>query len=209
VLDACATIVSDASGPARHGYARRGNAGRGLAAPELEANNPECGSLQWFCIQTHPQAERWAIANLRRQGYDAWLPLIAVQRPDRVTPSIRHTVEIPLWTSYAFVRFDAQHDPWQPIKSTYGVRRLLGDATCPRPVSADVLDHARAVMEATSYPTSGLVVGAACSVLLGPLAGISGVVVNLGRDYAHVSLLMLGQLRSVSVPLNCLKPRDT
>jgi transcriptional antiterminator RfaH len=185
MLDACATTVSDAHNPADH-IGCHGN---------------------WAVAQTHPQAERWADQNLRRLGFTTYLPLVAIRRPDRVTPSLTHRVLVPLWPGYVFVQHD-NPDLWRPIREAPGVANVLKCGNRLQYVRQGALEAARAVVEATSYPTHGLVVGAACSVLLGPLEGMSGVVIQLGREYALVSLLMLGQLRSVSVPLDCLKSRD-
>jgi transcriptional antiterminator RfaH len=185
VLDACATNVSDAHNQADH-LGCYGN---------------------WAVAQTHPQAERWADQNLRRLGFTTYLPLVAIRQPDRVTPSLTHRVMVPLWPGYVFVQHD-NPDLWRPIREAPGVANVLRCGNRIQWVRAGALAHARAVIDGTRYPTCDLVVGAACSVVSGPLAGMSGIVLKVSQEYANVSLMMLGQLRSLLVSLDCLKPRE-
>jgi transcriptional antiterminator RfaH len=181
-----------------------------VTAPALDAETPSehhgCGS-RWFCAQTHPQAERWARDNLIRQGYPTFLPLITVRRRDRVTPAIWHTAQAPLWPGYVFLRFDAQRDPWQPINSTYGVRRLLGDATGPRAIPVGALEAVQALVPFAA-PSTHWAPGMHCSLATGPFEGHQAVVIAIGHDMATVAILMLGHLREVALQLDCLRPRD-
>jgi len=72
-----------------------------------------CGS-RWHCVRTHPQAEHWALDELLRQGWRAYLPLHLEQR--RI---------VPLFSRYAFVAFDPLQDAWGAIRHTRGVADLL------------------------------------------------------------------------------------
>jgi transcription antitermination factor NusG len=82
-----------------------------------------CGS-RWCVVQTHPQAERWATANLKDQGYEAYLPLEAVTRPDRVLPTMLLEHIRPLFPRYIFVSI-GQTEQWGPVTHTRGVAHLL------------------------------------------------------------------------------------
>jgi len=90
------------------------------AEPRIRA---PCGS-RWCVIQTHPQAERWARANLIDQGYVVYLPLEALLRPDRVLPTMFLEVVRPLFPRYIFVNLSPT-DPWGPVTHTRGVAHLL------------------------------------------------------------------------------------
>lgn len=82
-----------------------------------------CGS-RWCVVQTHPQAERWAAANLADQGYRAYLPLESIRRPDRVLPTMLLEHIRPLFPRYIFVNLSVR-DPWGPVTHTRGVAHLL------------------------------------------------------------------------------------
>src|SRR5580765_8317328 len=99
---------------------------------------------RWFVVSTYAQAERRAEHALTRQGYEAYLPTLIVQRRDRVIRSMLHRVEAPLFPAYLFLRLDLR-DPWGPVRNTPGVFRLLTNAdNIPEPVSETVIDALRA-----------------------------------------------------------------
>lgn len=77
---------------------------------------------RWCVVQTKPREEELAVANLRRQGFEAFLPLLKE----------RHKTEmrvVPMFPGYVFV---AIAKVWQPIASTRGVKRVI-TVTSDRP----------------------------------------------------------------------------
>jgi transcriptional antiterminator RfaH len=72
-------------------------------------------STRWGVAQTKPREEELAVANLRRQGFEVFLPLLKE----------RHKTEqrvVPMFPGYVFV---AIGELWQPIASTRGVKRII------------------------------------------------------------------------------------
>lgn len=105
------------------------------APPNMQDPPRSAEGRRWFCVQTHPQAERWAKENLDRQGYESLLLFYDVRVRDRVLRTMTRIVERPYLPRYVFVRFDRDRDPWGPICSTRGVQRLLmSTAYVPLPV---------------------------------------------------------------------------
>lgn len=172
--------------------------------PHNRSNHHRCGS-RWGVVQTHPQAERWAAANLNRQGYQTYLPLLTTQRPDRATPTIRHPVIVPLWAGYLFVNI--RSDLWAPIKHTRGVARLLMAGSDPHMVNASLLDALQAA-EPFSAPSTHWKPGSLCSLAAGPLAGLPAVVTDRTGDQITVTLMFLGSPRQISVDAECLTHRS-
>jgi transcriptional antiterminator RfaH len=166
-----------------------------------------CGSHQttWICCQTHPQAERWADVNLRRQGFTTYLPLVTVTRRDRVLPTIARRVEVPLFRSYLFVDLDTDH--WTPIQHTRGVARVLLTNGKPGIVAEAAVDALRAAC-ANPAPDHHWAPGTPCTPLLGPMAGLPAVVLHIHRDTATIGLMFLGQLQQISMNVDCLTGRD-
>jgi len=181
-----------------------------VAVP-LDAHNRDsdaaCGS-RWAVCQTHPQAERWALANLTRQGYAAYLPLTTALRRDRATPTLRHRVTVPLWAGYLFVQ-PGTH--WAPICSTHGVSRLLMAGPKPHMLANALVE---AVRGAEAIAASGILAdvqwapGTPCSLAVGALRGHPGVVVSVTQRTAHVALMLFGCIRDVSVDVECLMARE-
>src|SRR4029077_8748265 len=168
---------------------------------------------RWFVVATYSQAERRAVSNLRDQGYETYLPLITVRRRDNAIRSLLHRVEVPLFPGYAFVKFDAARDPWRPIQNTPGVYSLLRcqGTGFPDPVSNGAVEALRAGEEARrplTPPGAAWAAGAACKVAYGPLQGHDAVVLAVNGPKAVIALLLLGSLREVTVPVECLMERD-
>lgn len=95
---------------------------------------------RWYVVQTQARAEAKAVFNLRRQGFDAYLPQYLKQR--------RHArrvdwVPAPLFPRYLFVRLDVDTAQWRPILSTIGVIDLIRHGLEPVAVPDAVVDEIR------------------------------------------------------------------
>jgi transcriptional antiterminator RfaH len=73
---------------------------------------------RWCVVQTKPREEEIAIAHLRRQGFDVFMPLLRERR--RTESKI-----VPMFPGYVFVEIDPTALDWMPIASTRGVKRLM------------------------------------------------------------------------------------
>lgn len=76
---------------------------------------------RWGVVQTKPREAEIAVANLRRQGFDAFMPLLRE----------RHKTEakiVPMFPGYLFVAIPTSERAWQPIASTRGVKRIITTA---------------------------------------------------------------------------------
>lgn len=91
-------------------------------------------SASWYAVRTQTNAELRAVAHLRNQGYDVYLPCYRKKR--------RHarrveTVLRPLFPGYLFVHLDVKQQAWRPINGTVGVMGLVqfGAELPPIPLS--------------------------------------------------------------------------
>lgn len=176
-------------------------------------NHPGCGRLdtapRWAVVRTHPQAERWADSNLARIGYRTYLPLVLVRRRDPVLRTLTRHVEAPLFPSYLFV-LHSPADPWTPIRYAAGIASLLvdnGGLAYTRTGEIEALIDTEADRRMPPADTQ-IRPGSACVVARGPCSGADGVVLDVAGTRARVSLLMLGALRSVTLPVAHLEQRD-
>lgn len=172
------------------------------------------GTLRWTCVRSWPQAERWAEQNLRRCGYEAWLPLVTARQRDRVVRSLWHTVQAPLFGSYLFLRIDPEAS-WTPIRETPGVRNLVkcGQTlafTSDMAVEAlrRAVDGAEALAAVVPHGRRRRRPGDAVAPVAGPFAGHHGVVLEVGADKTLISLLLFGALREVLVRSDNLVERE-
>ena len=96
---------------------------------------------RWFVVETQPRAEATALRNLARQGFDAYCPKIWKRR--------RHArrvedVQVPFFPGYLFVLLDIARQHWRPIRSTFGVRRLVQFSDRPTPVPEGLIEMIKA-----------------------------------------------------------------
>jgi len=181
-----------------------------VATHQPVANHPRCYCVRWTCVTTGNQAEHYAASNLQRSGYQTYLPLRTIQRPDRAVPSLLHTVTVPLFSRYLFV----QHDPatsWGPIRDTPGVRNVIRCGNQLQYVRKGAVSALQAVeaLAATQPPKDAQWrPGDAVAPRTGPFQGLGGVVLSAEGEDATVGILFLGQLREVRYPADALVARQ-
>ena len=162
-----------------------------------------CGSrIGWCVIASYPQAEAKAATHLANQRYHVYLPLCLVR--SRL---------VPLFPRYFFLWLDGE-TAWQPILYTRGVYDLLRsqDTGLPhiapeRQISA--LQAGEAARRIPTTPASEMWrPGMAARLGNGSLAGQDAVVMEVGKHNALVTILFLGQMRTICVNLTDLTQRD-
>lgn len=162
----------------------------------------------WIVVHSYPQAERWAQSQLHARGYETFLPLITVHRRDRVIHSLRHRLEVPLFARYLFVRFPGN---WTPIRYCPGVYRIVfagpEPSLCPDH-AVEAVQNALQAAEEVAATQPRWTVGQPCSSLYGPLRGMPAIVTKVRTSTVTIAVMMLGQLREVSVSVDCLRARD-
>jgi transcription antitermination factor NusG len=165
---------------------------------------------RWAVARTKPQAERWAFINVCRLGYEAFLPACTVRRRDRVVPSLFHNVEVPLFRGYVFI----QHTPgtsWRPIRSAPGVASIVcagHEIRYAAPGAVEQLMATEALRRTPAPLQQRFRPGSACRLSAGALRGHEAVVVEIDGDSVAVAVMLFGELRRVSVPLDSLALRD-
>jgi transcription antitermination factor NusG len=181
-------------------------------APANDASLAGCygNSAGWAVCRSNPQAERWADANLRLQGYQTYLPLYATKQRDRVLRTMWHQVEKPLFTGYLFVWL-TRRDVWRPIRETPGVHSLLLCGNRLQYAHAGAVEALQAGEDLRRQPspeTSAWRVGASCAIGGGVFEGHEAVVMELRGQNAVVSLVAFGSLQRAVVAVSALTGRN-
>jgi transcriptional antiterminator RfaH len=75
---------------------------------------------QWYAVYTRPRFEKQVLERLKEQGIESYLPLIKTMRQwsDR-----KKMVEIPLFSSYVFVRIDRRY--YDQVLQTHGAVKYI------------------------------------------------------------------------------------
>ena len=156
----------------------------------------------WYVVNTQPHQEAQAELNLRRQGFEVWLPRF--RRARRHARRI-DSVLAPLFPGYLFVRLDLSVQPWRVINGTFGVIRLLCNGDTPLAVPNRLVEEIKRRRDESgtvALPPRGFAVGEAVRVALGPFADLEGLFLEMsGRDRVVLLFNLLGRKVRARVPL--------
>jgi transcriptional antiterminator RfaH len=158
--------------------------------------------IRWYAVHTLPHQEMRAECNLRRQGFDAWLPVFRkARRHARKVDS----VVVPLFPTYLFVRLDTELERWRSINGTFGVVKLLCTGDVPQAVPDGLVDGIMRRQNADGFvqiPPRQFAVGEALRVAAGPFADLEGIYEGMsGRDRVVLLLNLLGRKVKATVPV--------
>jgi transcriptional antiterminator RfaH len=145
---------------------------------------------RWYVVYTHSQAEGRAAFNLRRQGFQVYLP--------RYLKNRRHarrveSVAAPLFPRYLFVQLDLQAQQWGSIRSTVGVVHLVARGHEPTAVPAGIVEGIRARESeeglVTLGPATAFRPGSSVRIVEGPFADAVGLF-EAASDGHRVAILL-------------------
>lgn len=150
------------------------------------------GVAWWAAVNTQPHREQAAHANLERQGFVTYCPVVRRRRSHarRMDEVLR-----PLFPGYLFVNVSLEREFWRPILSTYGVRTLVRCGDEPSLVDARFIGalKAREVDGAIVRPSVPYQVGQQVRVVAGAFDGIVATILDLAeKDRLTVLLDLLG-----------------
>jgi transcriptional antiterminator RfaH len=157
--------------------------------------------LHWYAIYTKPRQEQRAADNLLNQGYNCFLPTMAVEK---VKNNAVIKVQQPLFGRYLFIELSASTSNWMPIRSTKGVSNMVSFANKPARVPSDLITALKAaplLMHSRFEPQQPI------TVQFGAFSGLSGVFQRLitepdGESRALVLVEFLYKFHSLSLPLD-------
>lgn len=158
--------------------------------------------MLWYAVHSRPKQEQRALENLQNQGYEAWLPMIAVEklRRGRVTEVIE-----PMFSRYLFIRLDMEFSNWTPIRSTLGVSRLVSFGNRPAPIADELIQALRHMPDRA--PERLLQPGQAVRMIDGPLKGLEAIYQHAdGEMRAMVLVDLLSKQHSVAVDMQHVFP---
>ena len=132
-------------------------------------------TVLWSVVRTKPRQENVAVTNLARQGYEAYMPMIRLEKLRRRKKEL---VEEPMFPAYLFVRISG-YEPgrtWVPIRSTTGVKQLVRFGGQPAKVDERLIDALRArELAQQDRPAQLFTPGERVLLVEGPFAGIEAV----------------------------------
>ncbi len=138
-------------------------------------------NTSWFLAQMKPNCANIAEKNLKRQGFNTFLPLEEEtrQRNGKFITAMR-----PLFPGYIFVAFDVARGLWRTVNSTYGITRLVSFGKEPTPVPRDLVSHLMLRCDAKGkvMPPQSLEPGDQVTLTKGPFANFIAEVEQIAPD---------------------------
>ena len=93
---------------------------------------------KWFIAQIKPNSYNSAIQNLKRQGFETFLPKMEITKRHKNQFLVNSVYVFP---GYIFVFFDPHIITWTKINSTYGVSKILAFNKRPSEISPDLIQE--------------------------------------------------------------------
>ncbi len=154
---------------------------------------------QWYLIQFKPNAHRLAERNLRRQGFETFLPMQETYR--RKASSFVSTLK-PLFPGYMFVKVAIAAAPWCKINSTIGVSRVVSLDGKPKPLPSQLVSNLmlRCDVSGKVLPPKTLNAGDSVEVLKGPFTNFVATVETIdARQRVWVLMDFMGQSTRIHI----------
>ena len=158
--------------------------------------------MHWYAIHSKPRQEERALDNLQRQGFEAWLPMLTVEK---VLRGKLANVTEPMFSRYLFIRLDTKQTNWSPIRSTLGVSRLVSFGNRPAVVADELIQALQTVPQRA--PERLFQPGQTIKIVSGPLKGIEGIFQQAdGEHRAMVLIDLLNKQHRVTTQMQDLRP---
>jgi transcriptional antiterminator RfaH len=155
----------------------------------------------WYVIHTKPRQEQRALINLQQQGYQCYLPMIAIEK---LTRDRINVIEEPLFPRYLFISLDSSRygQDWSPIRSTWGVSGLVNFGSAPAKISISIIDLLREQeQELSDDPQRLFSAGESLLVAEGPFAGLEAIYqMASGENRAMVLIELMGKFAQMQIP---------
>ncbi|MGE3643996.1 MAG: transcription termination/antitermination protein NusG [Beijerinckiaceae bacterium] len=165
----------------------------------------DCGT-SWFLAQLKPNCASIAERNLKRQGFQTFLPK---EEETRHRKGKFMTAMRPLFPGYIFVAFDVSSGLWRAVNSTFGITRLVGHGNEPTAVPSDLVLQLRLRCDANGklLPPNLLKPGDRVILSTGPFANfVAKVEQSLPDQRVWVLMDIMGAETRVTVSMNQLRP---
>ncbi len=158
--------------------------------------------MHWYAIHSKPRQEERALENLQRQGFEAWLPLLTVEKVLR--SKLVQVIE-PMFSRYLFIRLETEQTNWSPIRSTLGVSKLVSFGNRPAVVADELIEALQQLPE--QAPQRLIQPGQQVKIVSGPLRGLEGIYQQAdGELRAMVLIELLNKQHRIVTDMQDLRP---
>ncbi len=161
----------------------------------------------WYLIYSKPRQERLALENLRRQNFEAYLPLM---RHRRRRKGQYLTIIEPMFPRYLFIHLSMQDENWGPIRSTIGVTQLVRFGNVPAQVPDDLVSILQVREDADGIqelPQPDFQRGDTVRIVDGAMAGFEAIYyAKTGKERVILLLDIVGRSAPVQLNADSIEP---
>ena len=157
--------------------------------------------MNWYLLQTKPNAHVMACENLRRQGFDVFLPFI-IKTKKKSGKFL--DVKAPLFPGYLFMGTTVEPIPWKSINGTRGVSKAVTFDAAYRAVGPNIIEglQHRCNQNGVIQQLGEIAPGDRIKIERGPFADFISTVDQIKDDQrAWVLIKLLQQKTRVEVSL--------
>jgi transcriptional antiterminator RfaH len=165
-------------------------------------------SKEWFILQFKANSHHQAIKNLKRQGFETFLPLhdSTSRKASRFINTTR-----PLFPGYMFITFDKTNAEWHKINNTYGVSRLITFNSNLKSIPSIIIINLmkRCDDSGKILPIKKLTKGDQVKILNGPFANFIASVEKYETDQrVWVLMDLMGRKTKIHTSSDALQPTN-
>ena len=165
-------------------------------------------SKEWFILQFKPNSHHQAAKNLKRQGFETFLPL--TDMTSRKASQFVNTTR-PLFPGYMFITFNRANTEWHKINNTYGVSRLVTFNSILKSIPTALIDNLmkRYDLSGKLMPMQKLKKGDKVKVLNGPFANFIATVETYETDQRIWILMdLMGRKSKIQTQSDTIQSSD-
>jgi transcriptional antiterminator RfaH len=159
---------------------------------------------KWYAIYTNPRAEKQVRDRLMEAGVEVFLPL---QKTYRIWSDRKKLVEVPLLSSYVFVKVIPKDFP--KVYQSYGVVKFITFEGQPASIPQNQIDNLRLLINSEAeieISSEKFEKGDNVEVIRGSLIGLTGELVTKGpHSRVVVRIDRLDQNLIVNIPMTFLR----
>lgn len=170
--------------------------------PQTSTDMPPAGP-RWHALWTHGHCELLVFDQLVAKGFDAFLPRI---RTWSRRGKKRHLITEPMFPGYLFLRHAIDRHAHVEILKTRGLARVLGERWDRLAIVADDdIDAIQRVLDTDLpvFPHAYLREGQRVRITDGPLADLTGILIQRKPTRGHLVISVELLRRSVAVEVDC------
>ena len=147
--------------------------------------------MKWYLIQTKTNSEKFAVSNLKNQGYECWYP-----EYEKIISHARkkQKVKKPLFPGYIFIKINLENTQWSAINYTPGVKEIITYGGKPAILIDKYYDELKSMLNKHGlFEYNEMYLGKKVKIISGPFLGMVGKIDRIdAKSRVRILLDILG-----------------